>query len=633
MPVTLFQPLPKIAFSRNEILFIVSSDDYLLAAPALSVNVLEFTGAVVADVAVILTWTYGNVTMTSKDAANESGNQFPTGDGGAAYVNALKLWFEGNSFIDRDFLLYVDTDGPNPKLLFVARTQSPDYDFTPVTFGTIDCSVATPGVTNKPKSKFMHHEQLWIEKADGTDYIQALNVNNALDEPLTGNTTMDIGENVLHGFLSPDYPELNGPSARCRNSIRHYYGVFGQFFGTDPSIQRIYKTDKAVITMGGLGTKASQARDIFSELRPDPAAREKDLFLRQGSKNKMVRTDQPEWLTYINLSDDILIASLEVTIYNDGDVPTVFDAITDLIVDQYAKFQFQAGFSQLDIYGRQAAGKKPVYYTCRLRTAAGYITAAYNYVIEYAYREWPRYFVYFNSYGAYQTIATTGRSFAEYDRTKDDARLASRQPVAAISGDFLECNIRIQEKGTINMGYPTGQRNTRLLRDFALSPAIFAWEDGKLIPIGLNTTNLKDAPDGENVYASAFEYYIKYEEVTWTEEPQADVPLNDLLNNAGAPVIPEVPGGGDGEGGGTIVVEAGDERLSVVGGFQVYSNPYFLAGKTGYRIKSTQLGTEGFFRTEDITYDPAGSFKILLPGFVLQPGDQLIIWPLVLINP
>ena len=83
---------------------------------------------------------------------------------------------------------------------------------------------------------------------------------------------------------------------------------------------------------------------------------------------------------------------------------------------------------------------------------------------------------------------------------------------------------------------------------------------------------------------------------------------------------------------GVIVVEFGDTHLSVVGGQQVYT-AQVLIGKTNYRIKSTQLGGEDLLRTEDVSYDaPSGSFTILIDGFLLTPGDQLIIFPYIL-NP
>ena len=62
----------------------------------------------------------------------------------------------------------------------------------------------------------------------------------------------------------------------------------------------------------------------------------------------------------------------------------------------------------------------------------------------------------------------------------------------------METNIFIQDKGTVNIGYDrSGKRNTRLLRDLMVSRHIFLYDDGVLIPVGLNTTNLKDAMDGD----------------------------------------------------------------------------------------------------------------------------------------
>lgn len=624
--ISLHQSLPPIAFSRNIISLILISDDYLPGVPAAAVNQLEFTGAIAVDAEVTVTWEKGSVTMVAAAMPDESGLTFPAGDGGGVHVATCEEYFQAQYLIDRDFIVAV----AGTSLLFTSREKGPEFNFNAGAAGNIHITVQTPGVTGKVKSNFMHHQQVVVRDAADTTGLQAYDANVALDEPLTGKTTVDIGGEVLHSFLTPDYPVLNTLYERCTNSIRSYFCKYAQFFGSNPTVKKLYRTDAAFVTMGGLRIQAASIRTLIAELCPSPGHPEENRCLRQGSKNKLARTDQPEWLTFLNLSAAPMVAALEVTIYNDGEDPFTFNAVEGLEIPAYAKYQFQTGFAQLGITGRQAAGLRPTYYTCRIKDAGGYRSAAYAYVIDYAWQEWPRYFVYWNSLGAFQTIATTGKGQAEFNRTKDDARLTGDQARAAISGDFLECNISIQEKRVVAHGYRyAGKRNTALLRDFLLSPAIYIWENSALVPIGISTNNLKDGLDGVGPYANTFEYYPKYAEVNYTEEPAADDDINELLGAAGSPPPPPVdPGELE---GGHLVVEYGDIHLGMLDGHQTYTAPYRLAGKAGYRIYSTQFGR--YFYTSEITYNmPGGSFAILVEEFALSMDNQLIVWPYIL-NP
>lgn len=627
MSVTNPTPLPKIAFSKNPVWFYALSDDYLAAAAANAVNYIEFTAAIAADQSIIPGWNNGGATMTAKAVPDHSGLQFPTGDGGNAYVQSLVPYFQSNFFIDRDFVVSADITGPHPRLVFTANLPGPDYNFTGVT----GMGIITPGISNLPVSNFQHHVEVWVAELYTGLYDQAFSANIPLDEPLTGYTSADIHE-ALHSFLTHDRPVTGAIYQQCINSIRKYYVKYAQIYGDIPAVKKVYRTATAVVTLGGLGMQHNLVRNIITELCPVGSDPTQNRFLRQGSKNKLVTTDQPEWLTWINFGDTDVSIALEVVIYNTDATSFTFNPVAALTIHPLEKYQFAVGYTQLNITGMQSLSKIPVYYTVRVKVGAGYYTATYAFVVDYNYREWPRYLVYENSYGAFQTIGTVGKGLAQYDRTKDDAHLAVNRNVAAMDGDFLECNIFIQDKFTVSIGYDrAGSRNTELLRELLLSHKIYIYEDGVLIPIGLNTKNLKDALDGTNVYANVLEYYPLYQQEVWTED-QAEVTddaLASVITQAGSPVPASVPPVISSAG--TLVIEYNDTHLATVAGNQVYTNAYWLAGKTNYRIYATQLGQ--YFRTEDITYNStAGSFTILVPGFVLMAGEQLIVWPFVL-NP
>jgi hypothetical protein len=630
MAAVLSTPLPNIAFSKNPIWLKVISDDYLAAAPAIAVNYFEFDAAVIGGAQVVLSWLINGVTMTAEAIPDDTGNQFPTGDGSNAYVEGLVPYFQANFFIDAAFIVSADITGAHPRLIFTARVPGADFTFsTGLTSG-----FTTAGVDDAPVVNFMHHIEIWIANLSG-GFDQAFTANVPLDEPLTGITSVDIHE-ALHSWLTQpdefDTPILTALQAQYLSSLRAYFIKYAEFFGAVPSVQKINTTGLLYAALGGLGMQPALLRDIVAELCPVTGDATQNRFMRQGSKTKLATKEQPEWLSFINLTDAPVTATAEVIVYNSDETTLTFDSVTALVIAPYQKFQFQAGFNMLGITGRQALDKLPVYYTVRVKNADdAYITDTYCFVVDYMFREFPRYFVYENSYGAYQTIATVGKAQGEFDRTKTDAQLSLDRNTAAIQGDFLETNIFIQDKFTVNIGYDrSGKRNTDLLRDFMLSGRIYIYMPASetLIPIGLNTKNLKDAADGVNVFASSFEYYPKYEQDVWTEDAGlADDPLTELITEAGSPIPNSVPP--DLSGGGYIVVEAGDIHLSIVGGQQVYTAPSVLTVPPGYRIWTTQMGL--YFRTADISYNEgAGSFTILVPGFVLTAGDQLIIWPDIL---
>lgn len=550
MPATLTTTPPAIAFSRNPVPIVVTSPegDYLAAAAANSVNFLQFTSAIAEDTVFVLSWGTGTATMTAKDAPDDSGLQFPTGDGSNDYVTGLLEWFAGNPFLSRDFDITADTGGAHPQLIFTAKLPGPDYDITTENGGA--SGNTTPGITNQPVANFAHHIESWIKTGSAAAFAQAYSCNVPLDGLGTGASSLEI-QYDLDGFLSPDVPVMTAPYAQCLSSIGQYYLKTAHYKGDDPSIRKITTSDVFYIAKGGVGMPYL-SRTMIQELCPgDPA---QNRFLRQGSKSRIVTAAQPEWLTFINLTGASVNFNLEITVYNRDTSTYQFSPLDAAIaIAPCEKYQFITGYGQLNISGRQIFNKVPLYYTVRAKNGAAYISDIYTYVLDYTWYQWPRYIIYENSYGAFQTLATVGKGQPEYDRLSDQAQLAVGRSTAARTGEFIEVNIMLQEKATVNIGYArSNPRTTALLRDLLLSEANYLYDNGRLIPIGFNTKNLKDAVDGTNVYANTLEYYYKYNEQTWTEA--AGLPDDDitgLLGDANSPATGEgsdgilLPGDGD----------------------------------------------------------------------------------------
>jgi len=535
MAVSLATAPPSISFSKNQIALVVQSPsaDYLAAAAAYSVGYVEIGAAVTAGTIMAIAWGSGSATMTAATSPDESGRQFPAGDGSNTYVASLLPWFRGNYFIDQNFTLDTDFTHTYPRIRFTAKKQTADLDLNTSAI----TGVTTHGATNQPVANFAHFVQLLITAGSFTNQ-EAYTAIVPLDGLNTGNSTLDIHDQ-LHPFLATDMPVLSSVSAACTKSVGYFVVKYGQYKGSPAAVGRVYTSPQYFIAKGGLSIQPAALRDIVAELCPSPGVTRHNLFLRSGSKVKTVTADQPEWLYYLNLTPADVVANLEVKIYYSDNTIYSFNAVTGLAIARFAKYQFQAGYMQLQIATKQPA-KTPVYYTVRLKGAADYLTDSYAYVIDNVYRQYAKHFIYENAYGGYNTLTTIGIAKPEFDRNKTDAQLVVSQPQKATIGELLESNITFQEKNTVAIGYERSDpRIIKSLRELLTSYNKFLWKNGRLIPIGFNTKNIKETPDGVNVYSTSIEYYPLYQEEVYTPmDPQPDNDLDQTVADGGSTPLP-----------------------------------------------------------------------------------------------
>jgi hypothetical protein len=558
MPVLQPSPLPALAFSANTISCILQSDDYLASAGSVAVNALQLNGPITENAGILLKWNSVSLQLTAKNVPDDSAEQIPVGGGDPNHVAAIVQVLQANYLLAEDFT--VSSNGN--QVIFTAIQPGAGYNIDANTTGNLQMLRITQGVDRAVKPNFAHHIQLWVRPLSEPQFVQAWSYNIELDYPLTGKSDTDLGPEMLHNFLQPDLPSLNSQGiAPCLKSAAEYYIKYGQYFGSTPTVKRLYQSDNHRVIMGGLSLQAASVRDIFSELQPDPYDETKNRCLRQGSTAKIVTKEQPEWLYYINLKNAARNITAEVTIINTDGSTATFSTAGTLAVDTYGKIQLPAGFEQLQISTRQPVDKVPKYYNVRLRDDTGYITTIYTYVIDYNFHDWSRYFVYLNAYGAFQTLATTGKGQLSATRKKDDARLDKPAVRVATEGEFIEYNVTHQESGSVSIGYDRATpRTTRLLRDFFDSPTKFIYTNGRLIPIGISTSEVKEAPDGTDLFAGSFAYYHLMEEERYTEEPgQPDDDLYELLQSAGYPVPTLQPGTGTGSGNLTGIIDEGED--------------------------------------------------------------------------
>lgn len=623
MPPVISQFPNQVSFSRNEILLQINSADYRDSVPVVAVNRLNILAALSADDTIQLQWSGNLITMTAKAAPDDSAEQFPVGDGSNSYVQSLVAIFQANYFIQQYFTVTADVTGSKPALIFTALSTGTASNFTASTTAKYSIANITPGTDGGLKQNFAHHIELLVRNAADSAFDVAYNANVPLDEPVTGKTTIDIHD-AIHSYLSHDVPVMASLYQACVNTVRRYMIKYAAMYGDDPSIKQVNLTTALFYAVrGGLSLKAATQRNIVTELCPVNGDHTQDLFMRQGSKSIYVTRDQPEWLSWLNLTGIDQTVSLEVVLHNADGSFTTITPVAGLTIKAYQKYQFQAGFAQLNLSSAQGAEKTIAFYTARLKNSANsYLTSTYTYTVDDRYWSWSRFFVYENAYGSYQTLATVGKGQTGFDRTKTDSQRSATQLYKATAGDLLECNISFQDKGTVAIGYQrANDRTTKLLRSFFVSELIYLYQSGKLTPIGINTKTLNDKPDGENVYANSFEYFIKYQETSYTEDP-------GVSDDAASPVVPAQYNMYYGASVAMPATIADVQALSSA----IFSSPVTLNTGSAYRYFSIVIEhTRSISSVTDLDSYPIGDITSLykLRGNVTISGKQFDIYTMI----
>jgi hypothetical protein len=157
------------------------------------------------------------------------------------------------------------------------------------------------------------------------------------------------------------------------------------------------------------------------------------------------------------------------------------------------------------------------YYQVWLEYQAARISEIRTYYMDYTTCENPRYFLFLNSLGGYDTLRTTGNQedTLEYDRVSISKIL---------SIDFTETN---HETATgfvsesmfykANTGWRT-REEVSWLRDFFLSKQVFLLNVNKLVPVVVTTTQARHRIDKENLYFLEFEYRRSYTSQYYSRE-------------------------------------------------------------------------------------------------------------------
>jgi len=517
MSVILSSPPPSYAFSAEKISAVFSCQDYLSQSGAKAVNTIALTGSA-------LTLKYGGktITMTPAGAPDVSGNQYSPGD--------PLTGFRGNYDLNKDFDIALN--GNNVTL--TAKVSSAGYDIA--NYNTV------MGLSPITKPNYTINFKLYIENADHTGFELIGKESNLqmLISP-SGSVEAPIGDK-LNDFIQKDLRELfpdapTNNSIICKKSCRRYYFEYAERYGLTPKVYQVHKSPVYTILAGGLSYIAQFNSSLQTLIAPGAAST--DRFLKQGNNNVWTRTNQPQFLYYFN-TRDTFDGLIEVkAYYKDGG--TAVRTMYNQTFEAKRKYAFDLTFDHAVKYWIDE--NRPVEkFEVRLFDNGGSgRSEVRTYYMNYEYRMYVRYFLFWSSFGTMDTRLCYGKGNSEFALTQSEAGVQVQRGDDIRKGSAHAYDLSGKSSFKVATGFMS-KRDLIANRDFYLSAFKYRYSKGLQLPIRIDSKTIPEVSDGTSagMFAQQFDYSYLFDDHNYTEgdDEESGVSSGDFFFHSDSLVNP-----------------------------------------------------------------------------------------------
>lgn len=457
--------------------------------------------------------------------------EFSAGDGSNAYkadlCQELKAWWP----LREDYHISL-----NPfvnAIELTAKRPGPAFDMplllplgTPFSVGTL-----TKGADPVLRLQYSVYTEVWAQRPGTpgtnvlTDFVRIF--SSPIECDAEGLATFDAGS-LLHSQLSADWPvwSMSNPQG-ATNSHRKYFVAYAEAFGSPLQIGTIGTDQIRHAYLGGADFRhrASSGFDLgrFTGAGPTNKA------LRFGPLTRYIRPDEPQFLTFLNQANEIFYnLNLRLTLtFTDGGTQQRDDLIPTQTLPIGEKIVFPVGVAHLNLSDLVPAGKTLQQYTVQILLNMAPWSEVYRYVLDGRYSPYTRYFAYLSSLGCLETLATYGKGSSELTRFSEQAERHLPAQYDVQDGQFVDYNISLQQQVEVATGF-WPQSVLRGWTDFYRSPNRFRLKGGQALPIGIVSKSIKQAKDGDTLFAHQFAYTYLYRDDFYTadeNEESGDGPL------------------------------------------------------------------------------------------------------------
>lgn len=551
-----------------------ATDGAVQALGASAITNLLLTGPVPEHTVLHLRWN-GQVRRFVFKLQPSAADELPAGSGDAVHANALAARLGQLQPIRQDFRIEQSYQTPGPRIILTARQPGPAYNVT-VQVNYPSPPAGTPLVGESARTgidaSIRERYGVWVELrvlranqpwplsplAFDEDDFETLYTTH-IEADGDGTASFDVG-GLLHSQFSPDGPALTG-SATDEATTRIYYINYAEAYGLPHVIGALQSDRLRWVYYGGLDypQKAGGSLPLARLVTPQAGEKFSDKALRLGDTVRYVRPDEPQFLTFLNLR-----APTDAVLHYRFSFPTRTDLVYTPPPPPSVGGNFQTGQKLLFAVGRSQlpapleamlaqAGELPKEFTVQLTapllsgpgtySAGPMLSRAYRFILDYRYSPYVRYFLYLDSLGGWDTLATFGKGTDEWNRFSELSERTLSPAYTIGEGEFVEYDSTLRVSTEVTTGFLQAPDLLRWADFYRSSHRFRLAKDGSAgflpLPISVTTKSIKQAKDGDTLTAHRFEFIHNYRQawVSDLDEANPEPPLPPVGFSPVAPVI------------------------------------------------------------------------------------------------
>lgn len=517
-----------------------------------AINGLTVLEPVPAGTVLKLSWNGQTQTLTARTSPTLP-NEFPAGNGSLAYGDTLLNYFKSYFPFRKDFVATKIDFGLVPLIILTARQAGAAYTISqvlqpglgalpPVT-GPISLGVDTAGADPLIRERYGVYLEVYLQRAGTSGESEA--DYDLIDTPhiecdADGIADYDVGD-ILHDYLSADIPDFSAQGGQLAlDSHRKYYVAYAEAYGQPVQPGLIQQDIVRHAYLGGADFfhRAGSGFNLSTFLLGlSPAG---DKAMRFGSSTRVVRIDEPQFLSFVNLRESPDQVTLKVTMTFDDESTAGMTGIQAVVpYAPGAKICFPVGVAILDLLSQVPAGKFLKEYSVQLKGQDdALLSRAYRYIVEYDLPDYRRYFVYLNSLGAFSSLLCYGKGSRELTRLYDQSERFLSYGYEPTDAQYVEYNTTLQQTFEVASGWQD-QKELASWDDFYRSPVRLLVVGTRVYAIGLLDKSIKQFKDGDAQFAHLLRLaYLHLEEFyTDTDTPDGDEQLPTIALPAGTVVV------------------------------------------------------------------------------------------------
>lgn len=511
MAISIIKQPKKTVWSRNPVVFQVSTDNRYIQEGKEFLAELDFQEGAIDGYFFQLTWNGNNSIFTFKDTPDDSGLQIPTKQS----EQTLLEWIEIVSNSLNSYFLFSDDffiSFKNGKIEIKSKLKKESMNVAligssaglPMSLYIIDYAI-----DQILRENFALFVNLFLQDSEGNFNSFSRSVIEVDDQ---NKAIWDIQEYLTAGLLYPTEPRPPFETNLIHKesiSARKFYLSFGEMFGYPQQMRQLKSTDHFTALLGGVDLEHEQKYSL-----PE--------FLQDGTINKWINNfpsknilaQQRDYACIVNFGESIPIVKLEIFFFYPDNL-VIKKEVEIGSWNTNVKLHIPVGIEAFSELLNEDIGL-PISFSISIKNGTSRISNSSSYQIEHRFFPYSRIFLFMNSLGCYESIFSSGKSDISYAVEKNEKALEQSLERTVSEGNLKEIDISLRNEIKVNSGYmPKAEINK--FRDFILSKSKYIFHEGAYRPIVLESNSINEFQDGNNLNAISFTVKFSNEQVLYSK--------------------------------------------------------------------------------------------------------------------